>query len=291
MNKNIKAFVFVLFGAHLSLAAAAQSVPIRFSSEEAMRRVEKQVEPAPVTTVPGNAVTADVIIATDGVVEAVRVLEGQPAHVQPAIEAFRQWKFSPFSKDGKTVRAIVKLAVYVPDAPPSNEPALTVTASARLAECTRLVNSREFDRAETACTRAVEAADRLRSGAVLERSSAHAWLGHALLFQGRAPDALVHYNEEVTLAQRVLKSDDADLASAYWHIGRARLMMREFSAADKGFERAVTTMESAIVSLPSMRENYQERLKTMLLEHAEVKRSLGDQPAAAALEAKAVRIR
>jgi hypothetical protein len=39
-----------------------------------------------------------------------------------------------------------------------------------------------------------------------------------------------------------------------------------------------------------MRENYQERLKTMLLEHAEVKRSLGDQPAAAALEAKAARI-
>ncbi len=277
----------LLVVASLSLTTAAQSAPIRFSSEDALRRIEKQVEPSPVTTVPGDAVTADVVVATDGRVESVKVLQGQTSHARSATEALRQWRFSPFSRGGKTVRAVVTLAVYVPDAPPSKEPALSVTAFERLSECRRLVNAREFVRAETPCTIAIEAANSLRSEAVLERSTAQAWLGHALLFQGRAADALVHYKEELVLRQRVATSDDADLASAHWHVGRARLRMRELSAADKDFDRAVTIMEAAIVGLPSMRANYQERLTVMLLEHAEVKRSLGDETGAAALEARA----
>jgi tetratricopeptide (TPR) repeat protein len=290
MRSTLRLLIFVLI-AVWSNAVRAQQPPIRVPTDEAMRSIEKLVEPSPVTTVPGNAVTADVVIAIDGHVESVRVLEGEPAHVQSATDALKQWKFSPLTRNGKVVRAIAKLAVYVPDSPPSKEPELSVRASEQLRDCSALVNSRQFAPAEAVCTKAVEAANTLRAGAVLERSSAHAWLGHALLFQGRPQEALAHYREELALDQQALKSDDADLASAYRYVAMAYVAMRQFGTADQNYERAVKIMEAAIVSLPSMKANYQPRLKTMLLEQAEVKRSLGDQTGAVALETKAERTR
>jgi hypothetical protein len=62
--------------------------------------------------------------------------------------------------------------------------------------------------------------------------------------------------------------------------------MRQYTAAAQTLERAVTIMEAAIASLPSMKENYRLRLRTMLLEYAEVKRSLGDTTGAVALQTK-----
>jgi uncharacterized protein YlxW (UPF0749 family) len=63
--------------------------------------------------------------------------------------------------------------------------------------------------------------------------------------------------------------------------------MGDLQAADQNLSQAVVTMEAAIISLPSERRGYQERLRTMLREHATVKRALGDTASALALEQKA----
>jgi tetratricopeptide (TPR) repeat protein len=185
------------------------------------------------------------------------------------------------------VRAIVTANIYVPDELPSQAEINNVNAFRLLNECERLVNAKDGSAAEIACAKAIEAVDQLPADAVLERSGARTWLGHALLLQRRPREALAQYEQGLALRRRVASSDDADVASTYRHIGTARFAMGDLQAADQNLSQAVVTMEAAIISLPSERRGYQERLRTMLREHATVKRALGDTASALALEQKA----
>jgi tetratricopeptide (TPR) repeat protein len=265
----------------------AQQEPVRFSMIEGAQHLQGRVPATPVTTVYANSVEADPIIAPDGSVESVTVLKGNPAHVASATAALKQWTFAPFLQEGRTVRAIVTANIYVPDELPSQAEINNVNAFRLLNECERLVNAKDGSAAEIACAKAIEAVDQLPADAVLERSGARTWLGHALLLQRRPREALAQYEQGLALRRRVASSDDADVASTYRHIGTARFAMGDLQAADQNLSQAVVTMEAAIISLPSERRGYQERLRTMLREHATVKRALGDTASALALEQKA----
>lgn len=261
--------------------------PTRFSVIEGGQHLQRRVAAAPVTTVYANSVEADLVVAPDGSVESVTVLQGNPAHVASATGALKQWTFSPFLQDGRAVRAIVTATIYVPDEAPSPAEMINATAFRSFDECSRLVNANDGPGAESVCAKAVEAADRLPADAILERSGAHAWLGHALLLQRRPREALAQYDQELALGRRVLSSSDADLASAYRHIGVAHFAIGDVQTADQNLAQAVTIMEMAIATLPSQRGRYQALLQTILREEALAKRTLGDAASASALERKA----
>src|SRR5215216_4710695 len=95
---------------------------------------------------------------------------------------------------------------------------ITVTASRLRSECSRLVNDGKASEAEPVCRRAVDVANQLPRNAILERSDARAWLGHALLYQRKSKEALDQYTQELKLVQSVLQPTEAEVASAYRHL-------------------------------------------------------------------------
>lgn len=277
----------------LSAACSSQNAqtpsapPLRVTQEEGLKHQVTTVPAAPVTTVYANTVWADLIVELDGHVSSVSVVEGNPAHTSSATEAFKGWKFAPFIQNGKPVRVVVKSGIHVPDELPSPEALQSGVARALGDECSALVNARNGAEAQVVCAKVLAEAEKLPAHAILERSGAHAWMGHAFLIQDRPRDALKEYLEELSVGEKVLKANDAELASAYRHLAVAHFALEDRAAADRNLARAVAIMEAAIVNLPSEREGYVARLREMMLEQAVVKRGLGDETAAVALEAKA----
>lgn len=95
------------------------------------------------------------------------------------------------------------------------------------------------------------------------------------------------YEEALDLDKAYRKSDDADLASDYWNLGRAYFSTGELTKADGLYQTAVSTFEAAIQSLPSMKENYTRRLKRCLTEYVKLKETMGQDVAAQELRKKA----
>ena len=58
-----------------------------------------------------GAVELEAVVSETGVVEKVNILSGNPVLTRPAADAVRKWKFSPFTADGKTVKALVPVGL------------------------------------------------------------------------------------------------------------------------------------------------------------------------------------
>jgi TonB family protein len=57
-------------------------------------------------------VLLDVLIAPDGSVAAVRVEHGDPALVQSAIDAVKQWTYQPTTMSGTPVEVATQVEVF-----------------------------------------------------------------------------------------------------------------------------------------------------------------------------------
>ncbi len=55
-------------------------------------------------------VEVEVNIATDGTVEGVKVLTGNPLLTGPTISAVKRWKFTPFTANGESVKAVATIS-------------------------------------------------------------------------------------------------------------------------------------------------------------------------------------
>ena len=53
----------------------------------------------------------DVVVDESGSVEKVTVVSGNPILTKAAEDAVRKWKFTPFTADGKTVKALAPVTV------------------------------------------------------------------------------------------------------------------------------------------------------------------------------------
>ena len=53
-----------------------------------------------------GAVELEALIAENGKVEKVSIVSGNPMLTRPAADALKQWKFTPFTEDGKPVKAL-----------------------------------------------------------------------------------------------------------------------------------------------------------------------------------------
>jgi periplasmic protein TonB len=55
-------------------------------------------------------VLVDITVASDGSVEKVDVVSGNPILAGAAVTAGKRWKFNPFKVDGKATEAVVRVA-------------------------------------------------------------------------------------------------------------------------------------------------------------------------------------
>jgi protein TonB len=91
-------------------ALRAEEATHRISEDEAKKAVTSKVNPEypPMAKQMrlGGKVQVDAYIDTDGTVEKVQVISGNALLTSAAVSALKRWKFSPFTADGKAVRAV-----------------------------------------------------------------------------------------------------------------------------------------------------------------------------------------
>lgn len=104
------------FCAALVLASAfavsgwSQTAAKKITRNEALNAVQTRVEPE----YPGIArqlklqgtVELEALVGENGKVEEVKIVSGNPVLTAPATAALKQWKFAPFTADGKVVKAL-----------------------------------------------------------------------------------------------------------------------------------------------------------------------------------------
>ena len=98
----------------LSGAAFGQDAPVRVTPSEAQQAVVEKVKPvypemARRMKLVGR-VELEAVVDEQGRVESVEVKSGNPILRMAARDALKQWKFKPFTRDGRPVKAIVPVA-------------------------------------------------------------------------------------------------------------------------------------------------------------------------------------
>jgi periplasmic protein TonB len=99
----------------VSLAAGVvANADVRVSSADGMKAATNKPSPAysPIARqmkIAGH-VEVEAVVGTDGNVEAVKAVTGNPILTQSAIQAVQKWKFTPFTANGEATKAVVTLA-------------------------------------------------------------------------------------------------------------------------------------------------------------------------------------
>jgi TonB family protein len=93
--------------------ALAQDADLKVSNSEAMKAATAKVQPeypaiAKQLHLEG-AVEVEAHINEDGSVESVKPVTGNAVLANAAVAATKRWKFTPFTSNGKTVKAVAAL--------------------------------------------------------------------------------------------------------------------------------------------------------------------------------------
>jgi protein TonB len=91
-----------------------QDAVLNVSKTEAMKNATSKVAPSypPMARQLGmqGEVEVEARITADGSVEAVKPLTGNPVLLGAAVTAMKQWKFTPFTSEGKAVKAVAPIS-------------------------------------------------------------------------------------------------------------------------------------------------------------------------------------
>jgi TonB family protein len=280
----------------LSVFSVAEEKPARLEPSVASRNLTKKVEPVvpPLAKAAGvgGTVVVDIIIDSTGKVSSVNLVSGHPMLAPAFIEAVRKWEYTPFLNDGQAIPVITRVewTVASPKHSESQEKALK-DYYPTFQSCYDLLKQGKDTDAEAKCREALTLSDQLPENRALERSDARAFLGHALFRQRKFTESIPLYEKAVEIRKSYEHSDrDADFASENASLARAYAAVGRFSESDAYYSQAVTIYKAAIANLPEMKSNYTARLKSTLMEYANLKAALGQSEEAARLEKEATEL-
>jgi periplasmic protein TonB len=105
-----KLAVSLLLSVGVSTPLWAEEFTLRVSEEQATKAIKSKVNPEYPAMARqmklGGKVQVDAYIDADGKVEKVQVVNGNALLTSAAVTAVKRWKFSPFTAEGKAVRAV-----------------------------------------------------------------------------------------------------------------------------------------------------------------------------------------
>ena len=112
-NRHFAFAGFVLSAVSLALPVLMSAQPLRVGEDEARKAAVQKTQP----TYPPIArqmnlsgrVLLDITVDTNGSVEKVDIVSGNPILAGSASQAAKQWKFQPFTADGKNTEAIIRI--------------------------------------------------------------------------------------------------------------------------------------------------------------------------------------
>ena len=97
----------------------ANEVPAAAAEEHLLKSVEPSYPPLGKMARIQGKVVLQVLIAKDGSVADIKVKSGHPLLIAAALDAVKQWKYKPFTTDGKAVEATaiveVPLSLGIPE--------------------------------------------------------------------------------------------------------------------------------------------------------------------------------
>jgi TonB family protein len=94
-----------------SATSAASEGPEDATATRLIHRVEPQYPPDASARHIQGVVTLDVQIGGEGAVHNIVVVEGDPALAESAVQAVRQWKYRPYSVDGRPVEMQTRITI------------------------------------------------------------------------------------------------------------------------------------------------------------------------------------
>lgn len=153
-----------------------------------------------------------------------------------------------------------------------------------------MVTAKKFAEARKSCTSAVTLAGKLPPKQWRERSSAYSLRGRAELGANDADDAAQDFKMAVEIDEKNLKPEDMALAIDYANLALAQFTLQDLenlNFADQNFQKASESLEVNILNDPAKKDEYQRALKGILVNYAKVKRALGQEGLALAMEQQA----
>jgi TonB family protein len=271
----------------LTQAGLAQGAAPRIPTAQALAAVVKKVDPivppAAVSAKAWGAVIANVIVRADGTVESVDVIDGPPMLRQAAMDALRQWRFTPFVVNGRPARIVSLLEVAFADPAVEEARRFEQEWNAASPRCRNAIE-RAVTTAPAICAEVLALSDRLPPGRVLDRRRINVDVAEALLLNGRPEEARSQMERALGMGGFTL--GDAQAAGDYALVARIYAATEELRKADDSFALSVGLYDRAI-STAQDAAGYRERFRATLLAYSALKGKLGDSVAAAALEARA----
>jgi len=283
------------FGLAACLGYGWQRVSVDQASSHLVKRVEPQYpQLARTAHIQGEVVIA-VTITETGAVSNPKAVSGHPMLVQAALDAVREWQYSPFLTDGKptSVRTVVKVGFYMDDSPEEIKKHEQVAEQfqATLERCRQQLKDRQLYEAEMTCTQAITISLALDRCCNLERAEAVRQTGDVLFLERKFSEALENYQKELgyTLA---VETKGAELAAAHYHVGNGLSGAGRLEEALAEYEKAelLYTQASADIDSEFLKNEYATRMKTVLSDHAALLRSMDQSAAADAIEKRAASI-
>lgn len=275
----------------MMVTTAQNSEPKAVTPAEASSHLLQRVEPTlpPIAKVAkiGGKVKLHISISPAGDVSSADMVSGSPLLMSAAIAAVKQWKFRPFLENANPIAVSTDVEVEFPAGMSQSESTARNKYFPVVDECQSLMKGGNYTEAEPKCREAVEISNTLPKEVVLERTTALSLLANCIFLQQRYSEAIPLYERALEMDKGYRKPNDADLASDYENLGRAYSEIGNLTKADELYAQAVDTFRAAIKNLPSMSENYSQRLQRALNEYAEIKSAEGQNDAAAALRKQA----
>jgi TonB family protein len=272
-----------------------QQIPPDETAPQLVKRVEPQYpQMAAIAHIQGY-VLIDITITETGGVANARAIYGHPILAQAALDAVRQWEYSPLLKDGKpsTVETTVKVEFRMPGSPDQEKTYEQIAErfNATMERCRKEWNDLQLGEAQATCKQAVAISGGLDPQRRLERAEAFKLTGHVLCLLRKFPEALENYRKELefTLAE---KSEGAELAEAHWDVGNGLWKTGFLDEAAAEYEKAEAVYLEAADRIDSeyLKNEYAKRIKIMLSHHASLLRRMGNFPAADALDRQSAAI-
>ncbi len=110
INSKIKMICMSLAFATAPALLAEVRVPMGEAMKSAVSKPTPEYSPVARQMKVTGHVEVEATVATDGSVESVKVLTGNPLLTNSAVNAVKRWKFAPFTQNGEPAKALTILS-------------------------------------------------------------------------------------------------------------------------------------------------------------------------------------
>src|SRR5579859_935163 len=286
-----------------AVAAHAQAPPnavAAFGLAEGERHLVTRVEPvypelAKKAQIEGT-VALMVTVSEQGTVEKAVLLSGHPMLVAAALDAVKQWKYTPFLRNREPVEAHVSVEIVfsLPLSPEERlEKRSQADLSKQMSKSEQDLETHLYAAEELSCRAAIDLAEKWPQPGPL--MGAYRREGDALFYQNKFSQSLGYYRQELALAEKEADSfyRNQEEPQAHYDLARALQGAGDLKEAQTQYETAIDILERArngseVTGFsPFLKVVYEKALQPLLHDYASLLRRSGNSAAADATERKA----